>query len=51
MKIKTYYSMFGPSEFGNFVKDIKKVISLKEIHILNNTQMILLKEKDSKRRC
>ena len=30
MKIKTYYSMFGPSEFGNFVKDIKKVISLKE---------------------
>ncbi len=47
--ILSYYRLFGPSEFSNFVRDLKSVISLKEffsnsIFIVDEVHNVLEKE-------
>lgn len=49
--ILSYYKLFGPSEFSNFVRDIKKEISVQEffsnsIFIVDEVHNVLEKEKE-----
>ncbi|MDB4507426.1 hypothetical protein N9064_00890 [bacterium] len=50
-KILSYYSFFGPSEFSNFVRDIKKVTNLQDffshsIFIVDEVHNVLSEEKE-----
>lgn len=50
-KILSYYSFFGPSEFSNFVRDIKKATNLKDffshsIFIVDEVHNVLSEEKE-----
>ncbi len=50
-KILSYYSFFGPSEFSNFVRDIKKITNLQDffshsIFIVDEVHNVLSEEKE-----
>lgn len=52
-KILSYYNFFGPSEFSNFVRDIKKVTTLKDffshsVFIVDEVHNVLSEENELK---